>query len=204
MAATRYISAIDNLVLYTKGGVSKYKFQRGLLDLPTEIDVSTYTDEALELSYPHLVLTGANAGTRPTSPTDAEKKEMAGLGNLAIAANRLDAFRFYEAPILTATSGTVAAVADTVYIVIAGTVTYDGVTYKAGQTFLADGSTTATTGTGRYHLWFPESILQTPEQYSEEWFRIAHLPKPDDALSYYDQSGEYEGFEPQPLPFYRP
>jgi hypothetical protein len=199
MALKTYISVEGNKVLFSNGGIPLVKFRYHQATFDDAIfELATPTSK--DIQRPHQTL----AGTRPalSAATSAELAQMTGLGNLATAAGRLDKFRFFESAVVAAGAGTVAAVAGTTYIVVTGAVTYDGVEYQIGETFVANETETATSGTGTLRIWFPATLLDEPAQYTAEAFKIVHLGQPTDALSYWEQ-GEY-GFTPQPAGYIKP
>lgn len=119
--------------------------------------------------------------------------EMVGMGTLtgvSGAGNTLthlyDGYRgyFYPSPVMTGTDA-VSSIADIRYKVISGTVTYDGTTYKVGEVFTTDGSTTATTGTGTFALWLPESIEKATDEFLTEEFKIKSLLVGDEPYDYW-------------------
>lgn len=196
MALKTYISVEGNKVLYSNGGkpLVKFKYHQAVFD---DSLFAVVTPTSADLQRPHTTI----AGTRVAfgSATADQLAEMTGRGVLATASGTGDRFRFFESAIVDAGAATVVATADLTYLVTAGEVTYNGVTYKAGQTFPSDGTTTATSGTGKLRIWFPATLIDEAAQYTEEAFRLAHLGQPGDALSYW-QYGEF-GFEPQPAAY---
>jgi hypothetical protein len=193
MALKTYISVEGNKVLYSNGGkpLVKFKYHQAVFD---DTLFAVVTPTSADLQRPHTKIDGTREAFG--TATADELAEMAGRGVLATASGTGDKFRFFESAIVSAGATTVVATAGITYLVTAGTVTYAGTTYKAGQTFISDGTTTTTSGTGKLRIWFPATLIDEAAQYTEEAFKLAHLGQPGDALSYW-QYDEY-GFEPQP------
>ena len=159
----RYISNNSRLALYTTNGNIAHQFNQGVLIVgsPTtgtgagnSIDPTTvYWDGGKLMEVFPADLAGVTTA----------KIEMMGQGSLADPLGASIGLRgyFFESPILTATTASVPAKEGIHYKVSQGTVTYAGVTYKAGQIFTTDGTTTATTSTGKFFIIPPPNSMES-------------------------------------------
>jgi len=193
----RYISPHQNQVLYTNNGTGKYRFEYGVLIVDDDI-VPVVDDAIPENNLQFLFPTYAGTTPDAATATTDEAKQRTGLGDLALAARRDRTYLYYLANPITIADDTVAAVAGTYYIVLSGSVIYDGVTYVKGQTFVADGTIVDTTGTAgsQFALYFPPSVSEQPNQYYAENFKIKHLLSGGEYAAYWLQGTDY-GFTPQ-------
>ena len=183
----RYISKYDDLQLIDTKGDPMYKFKNGELvvgDATTKTGAGNFIDPA-SFTYKD----GKTYELTRVFPADLAGAttaaiEMCGQGSLADPLGTPLGLRgfFFEAPVLTAGTDTVVAKAKVPYKVLSGTVTYAGVTYQTGTEFVADGTTTATTGVGTYALaipkidWFPET---------KQLFKDRHLIDGNEARDYW-------------------
>lgn len=161
----RYISKNPELVLLLTNGKEAFEFKNGVLvvgDPTTATGAGNFIDPAKTYTFPESDSTTFTL--MEVFPTDlagatTAKIEMCGQGSLADPLGAPIGLRgyFFEAPVLTGTSASVPAKKNIEYVVLTGTVTYNGVTYKVGEHFVTDGTVTATTGTGTFALIFPEN-----------------------------------------------
>lgn len=203
----RYISQHDRLVLYKNNGTRAVRFDYGVF-IGTITAIASAVDNDLNLMMYKPDWLGAEDPFDTITETKA--KQRAGLGDLASATKRNANFDWFEAPLLTAGDDAVAAVEGTYYIVNSGRVTYDGTTYRKGQTFyVADDAVTATTAPSGYagsqfSLYFPPSLSNKPNQYYAENFKLKFLEQGDEYASYYNQDGLDNGFEQNDPAWVRP
>jgi len=195
----RYISTNFRLVLSERGGSPRHIFRSGVLDLGTGVEINATpnaSDPELSLILPYD--TDLSSGT-------TDYLERAGMGTLNkekqtgsttyVEDGWAEGRFFFEAPKIA--NGDAAIAGGVTYIVLSGTVTYDGTAYTAGHKFITDASTTATTATvaGFYALAIPEVLASTCETFTAEQFKIKHLMKGDEPYDYWLLTGG--GFEPK-------
>lgn len=187
----RYITQYDQFCLFTDAGNVAYQFEGGVLDLGSGVIIDATlksgTDNSLQMVFP------ADLSGVALTASGFSRLEGAGQGNLITTASGLVG-NFYEAPTLTATTNAVAAIWGTKYKVLSGTVAYAGTTYNTNEVFFANGTTTATTGTGTFALEVPEILKQTVDQHTKPAFELAHLNSPNDVTGYWGLSND--GFLP--------
>jgi len=204
---SRFISYQDRLVLYRNNGTPAVKFDYGVYNGDITVIESTADNDLNIMMYKP---TWAGAETAFDTITEANAKQRAGLGDLADADRRSTQYTWFEAPLLVAGDDDVAAVEGTYYIVNSGRVEYDGKVYRKGETFyVADDTVTATAAPAGYEgskfsLYFSPALLNKPNQYYAENFKIKFLEQGDEYLSYYHQDGADNGFTPQADGWVRP
>lgn len=199
----RYISPFANFTIYKNGGALAHNFGAdgvcvvGSLTTATGagnyIDASANpgdTDEEIQLLFA-ADLDGNNTNRLERAGLGSLDKstQESGAGSLT---NISDGFRyFFEAPVLTGTTDSVVAVSGVYYKVLSGTVTYNGTSYTKGQEFMANGSETATTGSGTFALTIPPALKNECEAFRDELFKVRHLQKGDESTSFYDFEDGY-------------
>ncbi len=179
----RYVSPYQRLALYTNDGRRRHQFENGELIVGDPAGASGVNIIDATQSAPPLA-----TELQVVSPAGSNDLEKVGLNTL-----------FWAAPPLTPADA-LAAVEDTVYEVLQGPVTYDGVVYQRGERFKVDGTATAFTGTGAVvALAVPAPYNQLgAEQYREEAFKIKHMGRQDEIADKPVWSFEDEGgFPPQ-------
>lgn len=206
----RYISQYDKLVLFRKNGEIAHQFKNGVLvvgDTTTRngTNKTTSTKAYTVDTFAYSSATETEIfGWKPDfagktiDESGAVRIECAGLGYLAALAydgtTPLTSLAtgyygsFFEAPVLTGTTDAVVATAGIVYEVLSDSVIYDGVTYTKGQIITADGSTTATTGSGTFALTLPRALKNRVDPMHAEAFALAHLIYPEQAIAYWNQT----------------
>lgn len=179
----RYISQHGNYVIYTNGGEAKYKFDpQGILDLGTgvTIDATLTTDPADTIAriYKTDLL-----GTNTCAVELAGQGSLDGLADGGSALSSLATGlrgQFFKAPFITPGSTTVEATQGVRYRVYADDVTYASVTYKAGEVFVADGTTTTTSGAGKFSLDIHPSVDEKYDEFRNENFKAKKLVTGDE------------------------
>lgn len=179
----RYITHIPNLVLYNNDGTVAERF-----GVDGVLKKGTLTTDA-----------GAGNSIDPTNimkvyETDLDGNtvttiEIVGQGSLdglsetgvSVAAGVNPYRLFFKAPPIT--GGTALSDAVERYIVIDGTVTYNGKTYKAGQIFETESGVTATSGTGTFAAYLPWALTKEQEDNRAKLFVEKSLIKSDDAYT---------------------
>ena len=183
----RYISKNPELVLLLTNGKEAFEFKNGVLVVGSATTASGAGNFINPASFTYK--DGKTYELTRVFPADLAGAttaaiEMCGQGSLADPLGTPLGLRgfFFEAPVLTAGTDTVVETAKVPYKVLSGTVTYAGVTYQTGTEFVADGTTTATTGVGTYALaipkidWFPET---------KQLFKDRHLIDGNEARDYW-------------------
>lgn len=202
----RYITHIDNLLLYLNNGHIAHRF--GPYGTLIVGDPFTNVGNANRIHIHY-----GNVGLMHIFPTtldgdDADPHiELCGLGSLTrldwngdVLPNLQDGYwrNFFEAPLIAAATPTISSVsgyADVYYQVIAGTVIYAGTTYTVGEQFYTDGLNTVITGTGLFALCIPPALTNKCECFRDEEFRLKHLKVGDEPADYYEfRDG---GFDPR-------
>ena len=196
----RYISHISNYMITKNNGDLCYVFgPDGVLvvgSLTTSTGAGNYIDTAenpsdtsLEINLPYATDLDGNAVTR---------LEMAGLGTLnkvtktggALSTFEAGYRNFFEAPVLSGTG--VAVVNGAYYVVLSGTVLYNGVTYTKGEEFLViTDQSTAGNSLGTFAICIPPCLKRACDPFRTEHFKIKVLEKGDESNDYwnYDASG---------------
>ena len=186
----RYISFYDEFALHNRNGNVRHKFWQGELIVgnpTTKTGTGNSIDTAVNATDPGLEL-------MPLVPTGATRDAICGMGTL----NPLAVGQYYESPYLSVGATSVPAVADLVYKVVSGTVTYKSVTYSAGQEFTTDGTTVVTTGTtgAKFAITIPPAIKAREMDNRDAMFREKHLLTGDEAYGYHSWSA-LGGFLPK-------
>ena len=202
----RYITWHDDLILMKNNGKMAHHF--GQYGICVVGDPTTHTGAG---NYIDAADTGTEAlNLQLLFPTDLDgnttyRIERAGLGSLngkSYSGGTLNRFNdgykgfFFESPILTGTTSTVSAIAGAKYIVLTDSVIYSGVTYHAGDTFVTAGSVTATTGSGKFALTFPDDFDSTCDAFLDCQFKIKHTMRGDEPNDFYDWP-EAGGYDPR-------
>lgn len=207
----RYISPIEDLVLYRNNGEIAHKFKNGELicgDRSTR-DGTNLAADALPYTVDYYAYVAAPEteivtpfesviGTRESEAVWVRLEEI-GLGYLTgfgydgstALASLPDGYRgsFYEAPDIATGALTVPAIAGIKYEVTAATVTYDGVAYALGEVFTSDGTITTTSGAGgKFAVVLPRALKNAVDQMEAEAFAQAHLLDPADAIAYWNKT----------------
>lgn len=194
-----YVSKNPNLALFKLNGKTAYQFFNGSLIVgltTTNSGTGNYIDAAVKTPLSESLMT-----FYATAVTNAANADLsyAGLGTLAMIdaqAAKSDYRLFLEAPYLTAGTDSVSTVGGQHYFVKSGNATYAGTTYRAGQTFITDGTTTETgttsTPAGVFHRIFPQNECACNR---EEAFKMAHLQYGDESPSYHLWTNG--GFDPR-------
>jgi len=183
----RYITPHENLSLKSNNGKTAYQFNYGILDLGSGVEIDAIpgadTDEHLQFVAPIWA-----GGADPSSPTADEARELSGLGDLTDVTD-LTVYKYkrlyYEAPIISTGTTTVSGDLGVYYKVLTGTVTYAGVTYATGEIFVSDDTTTTTSGTGTFSLWFNELLWDVAYQGTAEAFKNVHLNSGEEVTGYW-------------------
>lgn len=190
----RYITHHDTLVLSSVDGKLKYRFGAdGVLDLGTGVTITQPSASPSNSDLPFIWdtdLSGLATGYL----------ERVGQGSLTTttlgtALTKLgDGFNraFFEAPVINSGTAT-SAVVGVKYKVLTGTITYNSVSYTAGQTFKVVTGQTATSGGGTYALTIPDALEDKTADFRTEAFKIAHLNDGTEATGYYDYKTGYSG-----------
>jgi len=188
----RYKSHISNLVLFNSSGTIEVRFgQDGVLNVGT---LTTNVGDANIIDYSNLLKvydTDLDGNTVTTS-------EMCGLGSLdkstktgGTLTNVQDGYRlFFECPPISTGAGTVDTDVEK-YIVLTGSVTYNGVTYNKGDTFIPAAGVTETSGTGTFAIEMPDALTGKVVDTNAELFDEAHLIHGDEANTEWSFNDQY-------------
>lgn len=182
----RYITPHENLSLKRNNGETAYQFNYGLLDLGSGVEIDaipgTDTDQWLQFIAP------AHDDSTYPNPTAAQGREQSGMGDLT-AVTDLAEYKYkrlyFEAPLISTGATTVSGDLGVYYKVWTGSVTYAGVTYKTGEVFKSDDTTTTTSGTGTFSLWFSPLLWDEAYQGTAEAFRNIHLNSGNEVTGYW-------------------
>ena len=160
----RYISFYDEFALHNRNGNVRHKFWQGELivgDPTTNVGTGNSIDTAVNATDPGLEL-------MPLVPTGATRDAICGMGILDGAV-----------PAITPGATSVAALIGKVYLVTIGTVTYKTVDYTVGQTFVSDGTITATTGdTGAARFVDLDPVITIGQYYESPYLSIGATSVP--------------------------
>jgi hypothetical protein len=196
----RYITLYDTLELFSKGNGTKYRFGPfGILDLGSGVTVEVASSTDSDWDLQELYATDLNGATTNSvelcGQGSLNKKDSAGGTSLALR----DGYRgiFFPAPVITvATSeASIPEVAGIYYIVLTGSVTYNGTLYTKGQTFVTAGSVDEFTSTdgGTIALWFPPELLKAADRQDLYRFIIGHLNDGSEVTGAYNNVTGYTG-----------
>lgn len=191
----RYITNIDDLVLYKNDGTAAYTFgPHGILIVGTATGtgaaneifadaIPADTDDQLQLLW-----------AADLDGNAASRIEMAGQGtldNLTYTAAGLavltDGFwrMFFEAPPIAGGVAT-SAVLNVKYGVLTGTILYNGVTYTKGQTFKVVAGQTATVGANStYALQIPDELLNVCATFRDALFQVKNMKEGDEDAGHF-------------------
>lgn len=190
----RYITHISNLKLINEKGEVIYNF--GLEGELIIGDPTSFTGAANKIDPDKIVkiyetdlLGGTTQIIEIKGQGSLNKKNDAGADLPKLETGYRG--KFFKAPPITPGSNTVAAIQGIRYKVLKGTVTYKSVTYKQNDVFVSDGTTTATSGTGRFALYLPKFLTDECCDDSTEHFKIKKLMHGDESTAYWfpDEGG---------------
>jgi len=201
----RYISKKHGLLLQRNDGKTVSKFRNGYYikgSVTTKVGAANVIDFSHHAADSTLDVNRVFDDDLNGAVTNCG--EMCGLGSLngidetgsGALASVAAGYRgnFFEAPTLTGTTNAVSGNAGVYYIVLTGTVTYDGVEYSVGEQFVTDGSATATTGSGTFRLTLPPTMINECDSFIAEKAREMLLK---DGLEVNDDwSFQNDGFIP--------
>lgn len=192
----RWITHQSNLTLFNQDGSMAYRFgDQGVLivgDPTTRTGSANDIDSALKPTDPDKQLMRVYDTDLLGAQTVCD--EMCGEGSLVsldtTGADLPSLITGYErdyfyAPILS-TTGAVESVAGIKYEVLTGSVTYESVTYNAGDVFYTVDGGTMSDCSGTYALAIPSYLDKRCDPFYTENFRIKILKNGDEPDAYWD------------------